>query len=731
MLQPLPWDSWFVRAMKRVAGVFVTLEALDYGADFEADQGHAPAFDPDKSAAAAQVFPWVYASVTIRTSKLSAIPVKVFRLVDGQREYIEDHWLLDLLERPNTTDVGEVVRREVHGDLILDGNAFVQVVGLADRRGASGVDLGATTGALALLRLPPKRVKVISSRVGVEGYDYDAGGQVCRLSPEQVIHIRLPSFRDKPADRLYGVGMIQPLADELDAEYQLVQRSAQNAKKGRPDVAISPAGDGVTWKKEQRDAVGATYQALTRSSGGALVLSGQAKVDPFSWSSSEMEGAAQREANRASVLAAARVPPGVAGLETANYATMREQHRIFWASLLDDARLIDSAFLTRLLRMAGERDTYAEHDFSGVRYLQEWQTEAINRAQQMWFMGIPLKLALTHQGLGDLAEQLDDAVKEEPTPAPSTEEEPKSWWRTWGRGVVEVPAVTVPESEDDRAKVWRSFISQLHAAAEKRLAADARRYLVDQGKRVSRKLAEVLEEQGYSPAQKAAPRVSRALVDAIFDVAAESSRLRKAAEPLYQRMLRASFKAAAEQLQAEGLRFDPLRVDLLVEEQLGSMVTNVTDATKAAVQETITQGLNEGASIAEMQASLLRSEAFSTSRALRIARTETTRSVNAGSVQAYKQADEQLAGTGVTVKKQWLSARDGEVRGAHRALDGQTVGPGEVFTVPAAPGVEPEFIGASGRAPGDFPQAGMVVNCRCTVIPVIEEANEEAGNAAL
>ena len=48
---------------------------------------------------------------------------------------------------------------------------------------------------------------------------------------------------------------------------------------------------------------------------------------------------------------------------------------------------------------------------------------------------------------------------------------------------------------------------------------------------------------------------------------------------------------------------------------------------------------------------------------------------------------------------------------------GQTVGVAEMFTVPAG-----EFTGATAEGPGGFTAAGLVCNCRCATVPVIEEA---------
>jgi hypothetical protein len=107
--------------------------------------------------------------------------------------------------------------------------------------------------------------------------------------------------------------------------------------------------------------------------------------------------------------------------------------------------------------------------------------------------------------------------------------------------------------------------------------------------------------------------------------------------------------------------------------------------------------------------------AFAPARALAVARTEATRSINAGSLVAYDQA----VAEGIAIKKQWLSARDRHVRDAHLFLDGQERNVGENFVIPSG-----EYAGRTAPGPGQFDLAALCVNCRCTTIPVLPEEEE-------
>lgn len=85
-----------------------------------------------------------------------------------------------------------------------------------------------------------------------------------------------------------------------------------------------------------------------------------------------------------------------------------------------------------------------------------------------------------------------------------------------------------------------------------------------------------------------------------------------------------------------------------------------------------------------------------------IARTETMRASNAGADALYKD-------WGIT-KREWLATNDNRTRDTHREVNGQVRGMNEPFIVGGSPMMRP----------GDGP-IGEVANCRCTLIPVMED----------
>jgi len=86
-------------------------------------------------------------------------------------------------------------------------------------------------------------------------------------------------------------------------------------------------------------------------------------------------------------------------------------------------------------------------------------------------------------------------------------------------------------------------------------------------------------------------------------------------------------------------------------------------------------------------------------QALRIARTETTIAMNTATNQAG-------IDSGVLIKKEWISAGDGNERPSHRELNGDSVELGQQFS--------------NGLMyPGDpSGAADEIINCRCTFLQV-------------
>jgi hypothetical protein len=146
--------------------------------------------------------------------------------------------------------------------------------------------------------------------------------------------------------------------------------------------------------------------------------------------------------------------------------------------------------------------------------------------------------------------------------------------------------------------------------------------------------------------------------------------------------------------------------------QYGLTLVNWIDTTtKDTILKFITDGINNGLSTPQIVDNILKSGLTDASRAMRIVRTETTRAVNAGIMNAGRQ---QI----FKVWKVWISMGDGKERTFskkdnydHLQLDNKKVEEYEPFRQVGLNGIE-----AVAMQPGDITApADFTINCRCVI----------------
>jgi len=129
----------------------------------------------------------------------------------------------------------------------------------------------------------------------------------------------------------------------------------------------------------------------------------------------------------------------------------------------------------------------------------------------------------------------------------------------------------------------------------------------------------------------------------------------------------------------------------------------ISEETAKLLAEGLAAGYTAGESIPELS-KRVRSlfDDMKKYRATRIARTEIIATSNQAALSTYQDY-------GVT-RKEWLSAYDERTRDTHVAANGQVVAVTDNFSVG----------GGSGPAPGQIGLAAEDINCRCTILPVVD-----------
>lgn len=197
-------------------------------------------------------------------------------------------------------------------------------------------------------------------------------------------------------------------------------------------------------------------------------------------------------------------------------------------------------------------------------------------------------------------------------------------------------------------------------------------------------------------------------VEEVFDLIAETARFEEVFRAVVEEMI--GDAGAAEMLRLNPDEdFDLARpeVQAAIDEVLGEMAEKVNDTTYTDLVDLFQEAERAGESLPEIQERLSayfegRKSDASTER---IARTTTVGADSRGAVESYGQS-------GVVDEVAWLAALDARTRPAHVDAHGQRRKLGEQFDVG----------GERLRHPGDpRGSAGNIINCRCSVMPIVRE----------
>ncbi len=144
-------------------------------------------------------------------------------------------------------------------------------------------------------------------------------------------------------------------------------------------------------------------------------------------------------------------------------------------------------------------------------------------------------------------------------------------------------------------------------------------------------------------------------------------------------------------------------------------IVGITKTARDQVTDILQQAVKEGVGIDEMKRRLRETfEGWTDSKAATIARTEVVGASNSANLAAYQMS-------GLVDSKEWLAVQgDDATRESHEQLDGSVVGIVDEFH---------SISGHSAQGPGLFGIAEEDINCRCTVLPKMNDTASPQGEA--
>lgn len=671
------------------------------------------------------LFPWVVACVEAISTYASSVPLKLYRQRKGDEpEEITDHPILDALWNPNYDDGEYSFRTQIHDQLGYTGEAYV--VGIANTESRAAVpftDLREMWVVQSDQMNPvfdktqiakgkasnPVRYWQYSPQAVVSG---GAGSQ--RFAPEQVVQIKKPN----PRDPIRGLSPVKKLETVLDLYYHALQWSEDFFKnQAVPGLIVTGKRSmDTTTRSRSRDQleerhVGRGNRYKTMYLFGEEINIHRVGANPdeallpefFDWSLRQ-------------ILAVYKVPPfAVCILEHANWSNSIEQQRFFLANaVIPQCRLVESTLSSSPFVLAHGDDLFLRHDFSQEPALQENELEAaqvdalrlqndvtfVNEIREKRTMGDPVPWGDAQPSSSKMPafggfSDMEDAERE-------IRETDDEYWRL----------VRASKNGTDpkiaRGRRWRAFdlrLRGIEAAWFRKLRplfSEMRDAVLDElalhtGARAAAGNGGLMRDDPQIPAG----------LD--FGGAFENEQLLEVWQAVFlalsERTVRTGAQDILEEITGKGVRFDvnDPRIRQYIDENVAKEVRTVLLSKRALVKDLVTKAASEGVTAGELAKRL--EETFNNQSrfwSMRIARTESARLYNRGGFEGMQKA-------GVR-KKQWLSARDADVRDSH--LEAEGMGP---------IGIDEMFHVGEGTCmyPGETGIPAEDINCRCTHIAVL------------
>jgi HK97 family phage portal protein len=569
---------------------------------------------------------YVYRAIRTIVQAGSAIP---WVALDKNGVVNDKHPFMDLVRHPNPEFAWQDIMEFLIAHLELCGNALWQplMVGGIPRE---------------IWPAYPDLISPIPSDIPgqwLKGWQVTSTQGQWVAPPEQFVHF----MQMDPGNPYWGTSPLMAAAKTIDTdnEAQDTQKvSMQN--RGTPSGVFAHDTDMTAEQfEEARRRVRELYLAKnTRRE--PWVLGGGVKWQQMALTPVEMDYVASRLRNLRDIAGAFGISPAFLGdMEQATYSNMA-QYRL---SLYEDVVLpmlddIKAALNLRLAPLYGGGMSIA-YDTSNVAALKADYGEKVKTAQTLWSMGVPVEQINTKLNLG-----LTEYPGWDAGYIPFTLQETKML----GPGM-EVKAVT----------------EQFKAAAWNRL--DRRR--VAWWPVIAKKVMPLYEAERDAVVKSTGENAAMAAIEALA--------------PQWQKVMLGVLSAIVEDFgreQAESLgsvrsttgferkwSFNPMEAALLAwlqataAEDVKTIIATNLDDVRRVIREGVTSNLSND----DIARSLRQFyEDRSPYKAMRIARTETTKGATHATLEAAKQS-------GLCDMKMWLTARDDRVRDEHAAMEGEMV----------------------------------------------------------
>ncbi|MFZ5688666.1 MAG: phage portal protein [Bacillota bacterium] len=597
-----------------------------------------------------------------------------------QKEQILNHPMIDLLSRPNPKMTGYT--------LMFLTEIYLQL------RGEAGwlIERNGLRTPAELWPIPPHWVTELPSANKPFFTVQTPAGQIMTINERDMIWFTEPDPAN-PYGR--GLGPAEGIGDEVETDEYMAKYSKRfffnDAKP--PVVMQAPGADKATAERLKEEWM-EKYAGYNNAHKPAI-LPWEAKIQELGKAQREMDFVESRKFIRDTANQHFFMPPEVIGIiENSNRATIDAADYLYTKNVLKPC--LDLIQEQVQIQLCPEFDAKLLFEFAnpipedkefklkvsseglqcGAVTVDEWRQDngkdplPGGRGKVLY---VPISVIPT--------DNPGEVMGQEPEEPPQEGE---------AEGKSKIKALT----QEAKTTVWWTF-EKAATKHEANVQRAMKKYFQAQQDEATRKLEELLGE-------KAIKESGEDITEKLLNWKKEQKRLLEILTPFWLAGAEDGMTVANETF-ALGITFDLIRPEMLtwIKTEGAELVKGITETTAQALRETLAEGIEQGESVPKLRDRV--SAVFSDAkgrRATTIARTETHGSVVRGTFSTYKAADIE--------KKEWLATRDSRTRDSHRGIDGEIRNIDEPFS--------------NGLMhPGGSGPAKEVINCRCSLLPVIED----------
>ena len=635
----------------------------------------------------------VYACVTVRATNLSGLPLKIYRVkANGDREEVTAGPLVALLKKVNPYWTLQRLVEMTEQSMGIHGEAFWFMA----KQGRMPAEIW--WARADRVKVHPHPTEYISHFT----YEPPGAAQPIKFERDETIWFRYPNMIDEYS----GLSPLAAARLAADTTSAAMHSNFNIFRNGVQAAGMLVPKSGTNFTTEQAKEVADHLDRRARGVDKAhrmLVLRFDADVKSLSMTPKDAEFLGALNYNLEDIARAYRVPiDKIGGKRT--YQNVEESESVFWNDcMIPEARFFANELTEQLLPHFG-KDLIAEFDLSGIAVLQEDEGERWTIAQGQISAGAmtvneyrearnwePVKWGDVWWAQSTLI-PIDSPEKPEPimpaiAPGDEAEEEEE------------------PTEEPERSRHMRAMVaygSERHQQLWRAHIGKTEPW----EQRIGKACADLMQRQKASILSDLAARSKRELnPDDPFDRARWIKAFRTTMRPIIAGVTYEAATLAANEL-GVAFAFDVQDPNIIraIERQTQRFAVEVNNTTWDTLRAELSEGINAGDGsdqLAERVDRVMGDRIRSSKET--IARTEANTASNQGTLESWRQS-------GVVEQKEWLAALDDRTRETHIDAHGQRVGIDEDFQVGAC----------SGPSPGQTGCGEEDINCRCTLLPVLD-----------